>query len=117
MYTTLISVAQLKDLQTSGLPLLVIDCTFDLMNPPAGHAQYLDQHITGALHADLDQHLATHDEAQRVNGGRHPLPKREVFVTWLQHMGLNDDTQVVVYDRNGMNYCGRLLLMLKWCGH
>ncbi len=117
MYTTLISVAQLKDLQTSGLPLLVIDCTFDLMNPPAGHAQYLDQHITGALHADLDQHLATHDEAQRVNGGRHPLPKREVFVTWLQHMVLNDDTQVVVYDRNGMNYCGRLWWMLKWCGH
>jgi thiosulfate/3-mercaptopyruvate sulfurtransferase len=25
--------------------------------------------------------------------------------------------QVVVYDRNGMNYCGRLWWMLKWCGH
>jgi thiosulfate/3-mercaptopyruvate sulfurtransferase len=24
---------------------------------------------------------------------------------------------VVVYDRNGMNYCGRLWWMLKWCGH
>jgi thiosulfate/3-mercaptopyruvate sulfurtransferase len=23
----------------------------------------------------------------------------------------------VAYDRNGMNYCGRLWWMLKWCGH
>jgi thiosulfate/3-mercaptopyruvate sulfurtransferase len=32
-------------------------------------------------------------------------------------VGVNSDTQVVVYDRNGMNYCGRLWWMLKWCGH
>ena len=35
----------------------------------------------------------------------------------LQQIGVNEDTQVVVYDRNGMNYCGRLWWMLKWCGH
>ena len=117
MYTTLISVAQLQALQASGAPLHIFDCTFDLMNPPAGHAQYCEQHIAGALHADLDQHLATHDATQRVNGGRHPLPQREVFAAWLQRVGMSDGTQVVVYDRNGMNYCGRLWWMLKWCGH
>jgi thiosulfate/3-mercaptopyruvate sulfurtransferase len=117
MYTTLISVAQLQALQTSSAPLAVFDCTFDLMNPPAGHAQYAEQHIAGAQHADLDQHLATHDATLRVNGGRHPLPQREVFAAWLQSVGLNNNTQVVVYDRNGMNYCGRLWWMLKWCGH
>jgi thiosulfate/3-mercaptopyruvate sulfurtransferase len=117
MFTTLISVAQLKTLQTNGTPLALFDCTFDLMNPPAGHAQYIDQHIAGAQHADLEQHLATHDASLRVNGGRHPLPQREVFAAWLQSVGVNHDTQVVVYDRNGMNYCGRLWWMLKWCGH
>jgi thiosulfate/3-mercaptopyruvate sulfurtransferase len=117
MFTTLISVAQLQALQASGAPLAVFDCTFDLMNPPAGHAQFAEQHITDAQHADLDQHLATHDATLRVNGGRHPLPQREAFAAWLQGMGLNNDTQVVVYDRNGMNYCGRLWWMLKWCGH
>ena len=117
MFTTLISVAQLQNLQANGTPLAVFDCTFDLMNPPAGHAQYAEQHIAGAQHADLDQHLATHDAALRVNGGRHPLPQREVFAQWLQSVGVNHDTQVVVYDRNGMNYCGRLWWMLKWCGH
>jgi thiosulfate/3-mercaptopyruvate sulfurtransferase len=30
---------------------------------------------------------------------------------------LNPGTQVVVYDRQGANYCGRLWWMLKWCGH
>ncbi len=117
MFTTLISVAQLQNLQANGTPLLVLDCTFDLTNPPAGHAQYVEQHIAGAQHADLDQHLATHDPALRVNGGRHPLPQRESFAVWLQSIGMNHNTQVVVYDRNGMNYCGRLWWMLKWCGH
>ena len=117
MFTTLITVAQLRTLQTNGAPLAVFDCTFDLMNPPEGHAQYVAQHISGAQHADLDLHLATHDAALGVNGGRHPLPQREVFAAWLQSVGVNSDTQVVVYDRNGMNYCGRLWWMLKWCGH
>ena len=117
MFTTLISVAQLKTLQTNGTSLALFDCTFDLMNPPAGHAQYIDQHIAGAQHADLEQHLATHEAGKGVNGGRHPLPQREVFAAWLQSVGVNHDTQVVVYDRNGMNYCGRLWWMLKWCGH
>jgi thiosulfate/3-mercaptopyruvate sulfurtransferase len=116
-YTTLISVAQLQALQTNGVPLAVFDCTFDLMNPATGHAQYVEQHIAGAQHADLDKHLATHDASLRVNAGRHPLPQREVFAAWLQHVGVNPTTQVVVYDRNGMNYCGRLWWMLKWCGH
>ncbi len=117
MHTTLISVAQLQALQTSGTPLAVFDCTFDLMDPPAGHAAFVEQHIAGAQHADLDEHLAIHDAALRVNGGRHPLPQRDVFAAWLQSVGVNNDTQVVVYDRNGMNYCGRLWWMLKWCGH
>jgi thiosulfate/3-mercaptopyruvate sulfurtransferase len=117
MFTTLISVAQLQTLKANGTPLAVFDCTFDLMNPAAGHAQFAEQHIAGAQHADLDLHLATHDASKRVNGGRHPLPQREVFADWLQSVGLNHNTQVVVYDRNGMNYCGRLWWMLKWCGH
>ena len=32
-------------------------------------------------------------------------------------MGVSNQTQVVVYDRQGMNFCGRLWWMLKWCGH
>ena len=117
MYTTLISVKDLQNLTASSTDYLVFDCTFELTNTSAGNEKYLEQHIAGALRADLDTHLSTHNDAERANGGRHPLPKPEVFAAWLRSMGVNDSTQVVVYDRNGVNYCGRMWWMLKWCGH
>jgi len=117
MFTTLISVKDLQTLRASSADCVVFDCTFELANPSAGHEKYLEQHIAGALRADLDTHLSTHNEADRANGGRHPLPKPDVFAKWLSSMGVNDTTQVVVYDRNGVNYCGRMWWMLKWCGH
>jgi thiosulfate/3-mercaptopyruvate sulfurtransferase len=112
MYTTLISVEQLK-----AISALVIDCSADLAKPEAGRAQFEEQHIAGALFADINTDLATHDPALAVDGGRHPLPSREHFAQWLGACGITEHTQVVVYDRQGMNYCGRLWWMLKWCGH
>ena len=117
MFTTLISVKDLQTLRASTADCVVFDCTFELAKPSAGDEKYLEQHIAGDLRADLEKHLSTHDDAQRANGGRHPLPKPEVFAAWLRSMGVNDTTQVVVYDRNGVNYCGRMWWMLKWCGH
>jgi thiosulfate/3-mercaptopyruvate sulfurtransferase len=115
-YTTLISVAQLKALQASGAPLRVFDCSFDLMNPAAGEAAYLDSHIPGAVYAHLDRHLSD-KSGQGASGGRHPLPSREKFAAWLGSVGFDNTMQAVVYDRNGANYCGRLWWMLKWAGH
>ena len=112
MYTTLISVEQLKVISA-----VVIDCSADLAKPEAGPAQFEEQHIAGALFADINTDLATHNSALAVNGGRHPLPSREHFALWLGACGISEHTQVVVYDRQGMNYCGRLWWMLKWCGH
>lgn len=127
-YHTLISVQQLAALQASGKPLMVFDCSFDLMNPPAGHAQYLQAHIPDAVFADLDKNLSaphgvpgSHGEVaisgQAASGGRHPLPTRERFAVWLSAIGFSNDMQAVVYDRNNTNYCGRLWWMLRWAGH
>jgi len=112
MYSTLISVEQLK-----AISAVVIDCSADLAKPEAGRAQFEEQHIAGALFADINTDLASHNPALAVNGGRHPLPSREHFALWLSACGISEHTQVVVYDRQGMNYCGRLWWMLKWCGH
>jgi len=114
MYTTLIAVSELQAL--SG-PVVVVDCSADLTNPAAGRQQFEAQHIAGAMFADINTDLATHDPAHAVNGGRHPLPTREHFAQFLSHCGIDAHTQVVVYDRQAMNYCGRLWWMLKWCGH
>lgn len=130
MYTTLISVAQLQDLQRSGQRHMLFDCSFELMQPQAGAAHYAASHIPGALHADLDRNLSAMHGAPGAHGaltaqaadapasgGRHPLPNREKFAIWLSSIGFANDMQAVVYDRNGANYCGRLWWMLKWAGH
>ena len=117
MYTTLISVDQLQTLRASGQPLMVFDCSFELMQPDAGDAQYLAGHIPGALRADLDRHLSAKGAPDAASGGRHPLPSRPALAAWLGSVGLTPEHQVVVYDRQGVNYCGRLWWMLKWLGH
>ncbi|MCU0925129.1 MAG: sulfurtransferase [Hydrogenophaga sp.] len=117
MHTTLIATAQLQALMDAGTPLRVFDCSSDLMNPAAGADQFLQAHLPGARHADLGRDLSAHAGGERASGGRHPLPTREAFAHWLAHAGVDHDMQVVVYDRQGANYCGRLWWMLKWCGH
>ena len=114
MHTTLISASALKNFNGE---LRIFDCSADLAKPEAGRVQFQDKHISGALFADINSDLSTHDNTLAINAGRHPLPSREHFAQWLAEHGVSNSTQVVVYDRQGMNYCGRLWWMLKWCGH
>ena len=130
MYTTLVSVDQLQLLQKSAAPQMVFDCSFELAHAEAGEQSYLQSHIPGAVYADLDHALsARHGEPALAgtvlaaesdlpaSGGRHPLPSRERFAVWLSSVGFTNRMQAVVYDRNGVNFCGRLWWMLKWAGH
>jgi thiosulfate/3-mercaptopyruvate sulfurtransferase len=127
MYTTLISASELRAVQAGGRPLMIFDCSFDLMNPAAGEEQYRKAHIPGAVYANLDTDLSDqgvvdpdgthHPHPDAASGGRHPLPSREKFAMWLCSVGFTNEMQAVVYDRNGANYCGRLWWMLKWAGH
>ena len=120
MYTTLITVAQLQALHSSGAPLQVFDCSFDLTQPEAGRAMFAQSHIAGAVYADLNTDLSVKGDPAvtgALSGGRHPLPARETFAQWLAATGFDSTKQAVVYDRQGVNYCGRLWWMLKWLGH
>lgn len=117
MYSTLISVPQLQSLLASGQPVMVFDCSFELMQPEAGDAQYRQAHIPGAVRADLDRHLSAKGALEAASGGRHPLPSRESFAAWLGSIGFDNGMQAVVYDRQGVNYSGRLWWLLKWVGH
>lgn len=128
MYRTLITPEQLMDLQRQGQPLMVFDCSFDLMAPASGPQQFHEAHIPGAVHANLDTDLSakhgTKDGVptasgaeQPASGGRHPLPPPERFARWLSSVGFANHMQAVVYDRQGCLFCGRLWWMLKWAGH
>lgn len=129
-YTTLISAEDLQSLMKSGRPLRVFDCSFNLMQPHAGEQLYLESHIPGAVYANVDTTLSARHGVPGAHGvitatgldipasgGRHPLPNREKLAIWLSSVGMSNDMQAVVYDRNGANYCGRLWWMLKWAGH
>ena len=127
MATLLISADELKSLQASDAPLMLFDCSFDLMNPAAGEEQYHAAHIPGAVYASLDTALSDkgvvdsngthHPHPDAASAGRHPLPSREKFAIWLSSVGFGNSMQAVVYDRSNANYCGRLWWMLKWVGH
>ena len=115
-YDLLIAAGQLEELLSSKTPIRIFDCSFDLGDASVGHKQYLESHIAGAVYAPLDTALSD-KHGTGVSGGRHPLPTRENFSVWLSSVGMANDMQAVVYDRNGANYCGRLWWMLKWAGH
>jgi thiosulfate/3-mercaptopyruvate sulfurtransferase len=115
MFSTLIIPQQLRSMDSASVR--VFDCSFDLAKPEAGLVQFESVHIAGAVYADLNHDLSGHEPAPNASGGRHPLPDRETFATWLRQQGLNTGMQAVVYDRQGANYGGRLWWMLKWCGH
>src|SRR5437868_10051489 len=97
MYTTLISVDELKALQAGVAPLMLVDCSFDLLNPAAGQEQYRQTHIPGAVYANLDTDLSDqgvtapdgthHPHPDAASAGRHPLPSREKFAMWLSSVG------------------------------
>lgn len=117
-YTTLITPGQLQALQASGTPLMVFDCSFDLMNPAAGDGLFAEGHVPGAVYMHLERDLSVPKHTPTaVSAGRHPLPDRDTLAERLRLRGFRHGMQAVVYDRQGAQYCARLWWMLKWCGH
>ncbi|MBV8666225.1 MAG: sulfurtransferase [Burkholderiaceae bacterium] len=116
-FTTLISATELAQ-HAKNPNWAIFDCRHDLANPGAGLAAYQGGHIPGAQFAHLDSDLS--DKARGPHGefrGRHPLPQRSAFIETLRRWGVNNDTQVVVYDAHGGMFAARLWWMLRWAGH
>ncbi len=93
---------------------VVVDCRFDLTDPAAGKAAYLQDHLPGARYAHLDDDLAAAPDA---TDGRHPLPDVGVFAASLGGWGISNSTNVVVYDDSSNAIAARLWWMLRWLGH
>ncbi len=112
-YEFLIDVAELRA-QLAQPAWRVVDCRFDLMQPAKGQEEYGRGHIPGASYANLDNDLAG-----RVSDstGRHPLPSATDFAETLGGWGIDNSSQVVVYDGGSGAIAARLWWMLKWVGH
>lgn len=92
---------------------IVVDCRFDLANPQAGAAAFAQAHIPSAVFIDMDRQLSAPKSGRN---GRHPMPSSDAVRALLESIGLNDDTQLIVYDVGGMA-SGRLWWMARWIGH
>jgi len=79
-------------------------------------ARYDEQHLAGAIFADVNVDLANIGDF--AVGGRHPLPSFEQLGTTLQKLGITQESHVIVYDdKNGGNAAARLWWMLRSIGH
>jgi thiosulfate/3-mercaptopyruvate sulfurtransferase len=110
-FTTLITAKEPADHPTQGLRIL--DCRSRLGDPAWGQMAFDQGHIPGAVHADMDRHLAT----QPNQHGRHPLPSPQAWLAQIQAWGIENQDQVVVYDDAGGSFAGRAWWMMRWLGH
>lgn len=99
---------------SGGRGLVIVDCRFNLMQPEAGRAAWLEGHIPGACYADLDRDLSA---PRRPDTGRHPLPDPDQLRALFGGFGIGRNTRVVAYDEGGGGLAARLWWLLRWMGH
>ncbi|MCQ4287014.1 sulfurtransferase [Pseudomonas stutzeri] len=94
--------------------LCILDCRYALDDPDYGGRSYADAHIPGARHADLERDLS----GKIVPGvtGRHPLPHPEDMIATFQALGLNNDSEIVLYDDGPGAFAARAWWLLAWLG-
>jgi thiosulfate/3-mercaptopyruvate sulfurtransferase len=92
----------------------VIDCRFDLSDISVGEKDYLIKHIPGAVYACLHDDLAGKPTQK---SGRHPMPTQKAFLETCSRLGIDGNTQVVVYDQGAGQFASRLWFLLNYYGH
>jgi thiosulfate/3-mercaptopyruvate sulfurtransferase len=100
-------------LERLGAPdLRLFDVRWWLSDLAKGRRDYAAAHLPGAAFVDLDADLSA-----PAGPGRHPLPSPAVFAARMAELGLDDDSDVVVYDDAGGAVAARLWWMLDDLGH
>ncbi|KAF0112466.1 MAG: thiosulfate/3-mercaptopyruvate sulfurtransferase [Chloroflexi bacterium] len=113
LFSTIISTEELlANLSTLGW--VIVDCRFDLSNPTWGQFDYEQFHIPGAVYANLKSDLSG---LVNLKSGRHPLPDSDVFFRTCSNLGIDINTQVIVYDTTSGSMASRLWFLLKYYGH
>ena len=88
----------------------------DVRTGASAQEDYQKKHLKNAVFVDLNKDLAEIDDPK--NGGRHPLPTFSNFIKTLGKLGIDKDSEVVIYDdKNGANAGARFWWMLKAVGH
>ncbi|KTC17447.1 3-mercaptopyruvate sulfurtransferase [Pseudomonas marginalis ICMP 11289] len=94
--------------------LVILDCRSALEDPDYGQRSYAQGHIEGARFADLNRDLSSPVVKGRT--GRHPLPDSDTLVERLRAWGINNDSDIVLYDDGPGMYAARAWWLLAWLG-
>ena len=113
IYNTLIPATVLAE-QLNTSHWVILDCRFSLTDYQAGSKAYRQAHIPGARYADLHRDLSAPIKSYT---GRHPLPNFSSLAKQLGLWGVNNRSQVVVYDDASGAFAGRLWWLLRCMGH
>lgn len=109
----LISPQALKERQEQP-GLIILDCRFALEDPDYGCCSYAEGHIEGAQYADLERDLS--GPVTKGVTGRHPLPDAQALLEQLRSWGINEDSDVVLYDDGPGAFAARAWWLLMWLG-
>jgi thiosulfate/3-mercaptopyruvate sulfurtransferase len=93
---------------------VIVDCRFSLADAAVGYKDYQTAHIPGAMYAHLDDDLSG---PPVTDHGRHPLPTPQRLAQLFSRLGIDEMSQVVVYDAAGGMIAARLWWMLRYMGH
>ncbi|MBK5009656.1 sulfurtransferase [Pseudomonas sp. S60] len=94
--------------------LVILDCRFALEDGDYGQRSYAQGHIAGAHFADLERDLS--GPISKGVTGRHPLPDPARLAERLRDWGIDDDSQVVLYDDGPGAFAARAWWLLAWLG-
>jgi len=116
-WTTLVSCEQLRDeLGAPGLVIVDARFVFAGADADAGENSWRRERLPGAGYAHLDRDLSDHH--QPASEGRHPLPQANEFCRTLTRLGINAQSQVVVYDASdGAMAAARFWWLMKLLRH
>lgn len=94
--------------------LRILDCRFALEDPGYGRRAHAAGHLPGACFADLEEDLSAPVVAGRT--GRHPLPDPQRLCRRLRDWGVDDDSEIVLYDDGPGAFAARAWWLLLWLG-
>jgi thiosulfate/3-mercaptopyruvate sulfurtransferase len=91
--------------------LVIVDASWHM--PGEGrdaNAEYLNEHIPGAIFFDIDEIADTRSDLP------HMLPPPEKFSSRMRSMGVGDGSRIVIYDSRGLFSAARVWWMFRVMG-